>query len=890
MQNSPQISPWKATLFAGLAVGLVFAIASLWQFFLCEIILCNWFDTSFHHSREEDWRIVIVATLSAIGALLALCPLALRIINERNRALEEVKRRAAASQEMLGKALSQQNDRFDLALENLVQGVCMFNGEQRLIVSNQRYATMYGLPADLMQPGVTLREILEYRIANGLYGEGSPEAYIDERMAWVTSGIRSTKIQQLSDGRSIEIVHQPMSDGGWLTTHEDITERRKAEAKLQIQYRELHKRDQALRDQNERFDAALNNMSQGLCMFDGAQRLIVSNRRYADMYGLSEEQMATGMTFREILELRIDNENYGGVSPEQYIEERMSAIGERVTSQKSQRLTDGRTILISHCPMLDGGWLATHEDISERKNSADLLRAVIDSFPGGIAAYDANLVLRIVNRNYHKVLDIPQDRYAVGTHVADIALYNAENGRYGPGDAHAIARARVAELRKFERYSIERRRPDGTVLELQGFPLPEGGGFVSTCIDITERKRVEEALKQSEELFSKAFQKSPIPLSISRPDGTIHNVNEAWLTTLGYTRDEAIGNSSVNLGIWSDPSHRAHFVASLKKDDVVTRYETRYRSKGGELIDMLVSGEYVEVGGEPHMFNLSHDVTESNKAKKQLVDHRDQLQGLVNEATAELKSKAERLEISLVKEKELNELQRQFVSMASHEFRTPLAVIDGMVQRLIRRKDKITPEDLVERAMKIRSAVQTMTTLMESTLSAARMDAGKIEINVAKCDLQKLISEVCARQRQIGKKHNIICDLKGLPEYITGDETALNQVFTNLLSNACKYSSEVTDIMVKGWTAGANAMVSVQDTGLGIDEEDLPKMFTRFFRAKTSTGIPGTGIGLNLVQTLVELHNGSITLESTKEVGSTFTVCLPVNAQAPDRQGETRAA
>ena len=749
IKNSPQLTPLNATLFAGLAVTLVFALTSFWQFALCEATLCQFIDFDMSRSQSEHWYVIAMATAAAAATLLVLCPLALRTISERNRALEEVKRQSAALQESLSKELKQQNERFNLALENLSQGVCMFDGEQRLIISNNLYASMYDLPADLIQPGVTLRQILEYRIANGFFAEGSPEAYINERMTWVTSGKSSVKTQQLTDGRIIEIVHQPMSDGGWLTTHEDISERRK---------------------------------------------------------------------------------------------------------------------------------------------SSNLLRAMIDSFPGGIAAYDANLELQMANKNYYRLLDIPDGKFPIGTHVEKIARFNSENGLYGPGESEELARTRVAYLQRFERYSLEGAGPDGTILEFHGYPLPENSGFVSTCLDITERRRVEESLKQSGELFTKAFQKSPIPLTISRPDGAIYDVNEAWLKTVGYTREETIGNSALKLQIWANPNHRAAFVAQLDQKGIVTDYEAQYRTKSGELREMLISGEYVEVGGEPHMFNLSHDVTKSKKAKQELVDHRDKLQLLVNEATAELKSKAERLESALEKEKKLNELQRQFVSTASHEFRTPLAVIDGLVQRLVRKKDDISPEELEVRATKIRRAVRTITNLMESTLSAARMDAGKAEINITNCDIHSVIAEACEQQRQIGVTHNIVCDLANLPKNIEADAASLNQVFTNLLSNASKYSSADTDIEVNGWLAGEDAMVSIRDSGLGIDEDDLPKMFTRFFRAKTSTGIPGTGIGLNLVQTLVELHKGSVSVESTKGVGSTFVIRLPVKTQINNENHKTRAA
>lgn len=127
MKNSPQLNPLNATLFAILAVTLVFALAGLWQFVLCDATLCKFVDLDMPRSTAEHWYIIAMATFAAAGSLVVLCPFALRTINERNRALEEVKRQSAALQESLSKELKQQNERFNLAMENLPQGICMFD-------------------------------------------------------------------------------------------------------------------------------------------------------------------------------------------------------------------------------------------------------------------------------------------------------------------------------------------------------------------------------------------------------------------------------------------------------------------------------------------------------------------------------------------------------------------------------------------------------------------------------------------------------------------------------------------------------------------------------------------------------------------------------------------
>ncbi len=268
------------------------------------------------------------------------------------------------------------------------------------------------------------------------------------------------------------------------------------------------------------------------------------------------------------------------------------------------------------------------------------------------------------------------------------------------------------------------------------------------------------------------------------------------------------------------------------------------------------------------------------------------LEELVARRTSKIEQQAKQLEEALGREKELNELQRQFVAMVSHEFRTPLAIIDSTAQRLSRRasKDALTSQEAIERVNKIRDAVKRMARLMESILTAARMESGKIGVEIGPCNVEMVVRDVCSRQQELSKRHIISYDLAGLPANIEADPAALEQVFTNLLSNAVKYAPGAQKIDVVGQCRGDCVEISVRDYGLGIDEEDLPKMFERFFRARTSSGITGTGIGMNLARTLVEMHGGSIHVESRKDEGSLFTVSLPITQSNQDQLENDRAA
>lgn len=256
-------------------------------------------------------------------------------------------------------------------------------------------------------------------------------------------------------------------------------------------------------------------------------------------------------------------------------------------------------------------------------------------------------------------------------------------------------------------------------------------------------------------------------------------------------------------------------------------------------------------------------------------ERRDEI-GKMARALEVFKANAEQLQEALEKERELNGLQRQFVSMVSHEFRTPLAVIDGNAQQLLRRANRVTPERLKNSLSKIRMSVVRLTELMESVLNASRLEEGRIAFEPRPCSLIDLLNELCGSYGDLNSNYNLIIDIDGLPNMILADQKLLRQAFSNLLSNAIKYSPERPNIWVTGKLLSEGEMViSVRDEGLGIPKDELEKLFGRFFRASTSTGIAGSGIGLHLVQHFIDLHQGKIKVESAVNVGTTFSVHLP---------------
>ncbi len=272
---------------------------------------------------------------------------------------------------------------------------------------------------------------------------------------------------------------------------------------------------------------------------------------------------------------------------------------------------------------------------------------------------------------------------------------------------------------------------------------------------------------------------------------------------------------------------------------------------------------------------LAGIIMERVHSENELERHREGLQELVDERTAEVKEKSARLEEALNKEKEYNHLQQKFVSLVSHEFRTPLSIIDGAAQRLIRRRERLTPEETGERANSIRSAVKRLISLIDLTLHSSRLDANKIQANPAPCNIRELLQEVCDRYEDVSATTRIETDIAQLPDEICVDRDLMDLVFTNLISNAIKYSPDCKSIEVRGKTADGRITISVTDHGVGIPESELPSIFKRFFRATTAKGFGGTGIGLSISKEFVDMHGGDIEVSSHERRGSTFTVILP---------------
>ena len=247
-----------------------------------------------------------------------------------------------------------------------------------------------------------------------------------------------------------------------------------------------------------------------------------------------------------------------------------------------------------------------------------------------------------------------------------------------------------------------------------------------------------------------------------------------------------------------------------------------------------------------------------------------------------LVEKSEQLEKSLTQEKKMRELQSEFVALVSHEFKTPLQIIDG-ARELVSRKIKsnnVADEDIDRSLNRIKNAIVRMNNLIQSNLNLSKIEIGEegIKINKQDFDIKDLINDIVEKNFNLALEKNIKIeiDIDKLPPSYDGDHKLLNHSFSNIITNAIKYSKKDSVVKIFGDVVENKLSLKVIDTGIGIPKEDLERIGTKFFRAQNTLSVAGTGIGLYLTKHFIELHSGSVAIESELNVGSTITAFLPI--------------
>jgi PAS domain S-box-containing protein len=412
-------------------------------------------------------------------------------------------------------------------------------------------------------------------------------------------------------------------------------------------------------------------------------------------------------------------------------------------------------------------------------------------------------------------------------------------------------------------YEVRLRKKDGTELycllssTVRRSPEGDVAGYQGIIHDVTRFRKAERALRLSEEKFSTVFRSSPDWIAISTLEyGRFIDVNDAFLKITGFSREEAIGRTSVELGMWVDAGERAKMVEMLRRDGVIKDQETKYRLKSGEVRIMLRSAELVEIGGETCIINVTRDITERKRADEE-----------IRKLNRELEKRV----------KELLDANREldaFSFTVSHDLRTPLVAVGGFARRLRKRHAGVLNSEAAEMLETIEKSVEKMEGLIDALLALSR--SGRQQIHFSMVDMDDLVRSVFDELKKAVPERKILLNTgKLLP--VEADRSLIRQVFVNLLSNALKFTlpRETAVIEVDCRAGDEGVMYSVSDNGIGFDMAEADKLFNVFQRLRSGEDFEGTGVGLSIVHRIIARHGGSLRAEGRPGEGATFYFTLP---------------
>jgi PAS domain S-box-containing protein len=386
------------------------------------------------------------------------------------------------------------------------------------------------------------------------------------------------------------------------------------------------------------------------------------------------------------------------------------------------------------------------------------------------------------------------------------------------------------------------------------FPLFNAMGEVyAVCgisTDISERKRAENALNSS--LATNRALLDAIPDSMFRIsfEGIFVNFKAVKNNCLPLPTQEFLGKNLYEVfpSEVATPMMDCVQLALTTKNMQILEYQLLL---DGALVDYEAR---IAVSSENEVMAIIRDITERKRVETDIRN-------------------------ALEKEKELGELKSRFVTMASHEFRTPLATILSSSELLEYYSHKWSDEKKLKHQQRIQSSVKHMTNLLDDVLLIGKAEAGKLEFQPKLLDIIQFCRDLVEEVQVTTQSHTINFCPQEQGNKIDGliDEKLLRHIITNLLTNAVKYSPQGKEVIFSLSCDRDRAIFSIQDKGIGISEEDKQKLFESFHRGKNVSNIPGTGLGLAIVKKSVDLHGGTITIDSQLEVGTTFTVTLPLN-------------
>ena len=782
-----------------------------------------------------------------------------RDISERKKASRELLELTQALERRVAErtaALSTSEARFRILVEHAPEAIVVFEGDTgRFLFGNEHACRLYGVPMERLTELTPADVSPEFQPGGRRSSELGREK-MDEALAGGTPVFEWTH-QQQPNGRQIStevrLLRLPAEDRNLIRASIiDNTERKRAE--------------RALRESEAKFRALFEGASQGVVLHDDTQILEV-NPAAVRILGRRFAHEILGKHPGEFSPPLQPNGESSDVMARKYIDECMTQGSARFDWLACD--PNGREISLE-VMLTRIEWSGRQviqafiTDITERQRAQ---AALAESEARFSAAFQASPIFIAISQMTTGRFVLVNDAFAhwsgysreeiLGRTALELGLWEQVEER----DAFWGDLRRAGSIREREcRFRNRAGRQFTMLVSSDVIQLNDVPHMLGMAMDITERKQVEAELRageaqlrESEARFSAAFQASPICIGILRiPDGKFVLANDALVNWLGCSRDQALGQSCAELGMWENLADRAAVWEEVGRVGRVRQKECRWRNRRGELFTMLLSAETITLDNAPHVLLLALDITQRKQAEIETLK-------------------------TLAREKELSQLKSSFVSLVSHEFRTPLGIIQSSAELLRMFYQKMPAGERDEQLDSISRNTRRMAGMMEEILVLSRLDAGKVEFQPAALDLnvfcRRVVDEV---HSATNRRCQIELSLDSLPAVAKADERLLGHIFTNLLSNAVKYSEPGATVQFAVERSGQDAACVVRDRGIGIPEEDQQRLFQAFHRGGNVGSRAGTGLGLLLVKRCTDLHGGTVQVTSRIGEGTTVLVKLPV--------------
>ena len=517
------------------------------------------------------------------------------------------------------------------------------------------------------------------------------------------------------------------------------------------------------------------------------------------------------------------------------------------------------------------------------------LRAIFDNALDTVITMDSGGIVTSWSQQGEATFGWSTDAI-VGQRLSEIIIPERYRDAHEQGLRHFLATGEGPMLnQRIEIVALHKEGHEFPVeLAITSVHLATGITFSAFVRDITARKQAEQEMVEAEKRFRAIVEASPVPMVITRQgDGHILYANEHLGRMLGYPVMDLIDHKSPDF--YYAPEERMNILTLLRQQGYVASYEMQFRHADGSPVWASLSLQRMRYQGAPAIFAAFVDITERKRFQEQL---------------QEAKEAAEAA----------NQAKSAFLANMSHELRTPLNAIIGFTRIVRRKADGALPEKQVENLDKVLTSADHLLHLINTILDIAKIEAGRMDVQVTAFAVDNLVN-LCTTTAQPLLKPNVklVTDLAATLPPLHSDQDKIKQILLNLLSNAAKFThageivvrAGLQDDKVTRWQgdkvttrpeavtpspshpARASLVISVSDTGIGISEEAMGRLFGEFQQADSSTTrqYGGTGLGLAISRKLARLLGGDLTATSTPDVGSTFTLTLPLQAAEAEGTG-----